>query len=119
MNERSATTPDGRGAANDDSAARPPDLTVALAWEGGFRFAVCGAAPGPVTLDGDSAAGLSPMEALLGALGACAATEIVDILRKGRQELRSLSLRLTGERRAEVPRRYVRIQAEVRIAGAV
>ncbi|MBA2564828.1 MAG: OsmC family protein [Gemmatimonadetes bacterium] len=95
------------------------DVSVDLAWAGGLRFDMAGSAGIAVQVDGDSAVAPSPMEALLGALGACAAADIVEILRKGRQDLRGLSLRLTGERRAEIPRRYVRIRVDVRIRGQV
>jgi putative redox protein len=97
---------------------KPPPLTLELVWSGDFRFRVRGRAAA-VTLDGDAAAGPSPMEALLAALGSCAATDVVDILHKGRQPLRSLSVRLAGERREEVPRRFTRILAEVVIGGPV
>ena len=94
------------------------ELSVELAWQGDLRFDARGTGQ-RVTLDGDAAAGPSPMEALLAARGSCAASDIVDILRKGRRPPRSVSLRLTGERRDEIPRRFTRIRAEVRITGEV
>lgn len=94
-------------------------LRVELEWDGDLRFEARGRGGVPATVDGDGAAGPSPMEALLAALGACAAADIVEILRKARQPAASLSLRLTGARRREVPRRFTRIVAEVRIGGAV
>jgi putative redox protein len=97
----------------------PPLLAVELEWTGGLEFQAYGKARAGILVDGDSVRGPSPMETLLSALASCAASDIVDILRKGRQELRALVIRLTGERRAEIPRRFTRIRAHVRIAGTV
>jgi putative redox protein len=103
----------------DLGADRPRALELDLTWTRDFQFEARGRGGVVVTIDGDGAAGPSPMESLLAALGSCAATDIVDILRKGRRPPRELSVRLKGERREEVPRRYVRIRAVVRIAGEV
>ncbi len=93
---------------------------VGMRWTGtGMGFEAAGAGGVAIAVDGEGIAGPSPVETLLVALGSCAASDVVEILRKGRQEVRSLEVTLTGERRAEQPRRYTRIVAEVRIAGAV
>lgn len=97
----------------------PPALRLELVWERDLRFVARGQSGGGVTIDGDAATGPSPMETLLAALASCAASDVVDILRKGRQPLGSLVLRLTGERQEQIPRRFTRILAEVRISGAV
>ncbi len=102
----------------DRSAQPPPPLEVDVDWSGDLRFDVRGKAARTL-VDGDGAAAPSPMETLLAALATCAATDVVDILRKGRQELRSLSIHVTGERRAEVPRGLTRVRARVRVTGAV
>lgn len=106
-------------AGDDAPGTKSPELTLELVWDGDFRFEASGRGGAKVVVDGDSAAGPSPMEALLAALGSCAATDVVDILRKGRQELHGLAIRLVGERREEIPRSFTRIRAEVRIAGPV
>jgi putative redox protein len=95
-----------------------PPLEVALEWHGDSRFEVEGRAA-RTQVDGDGLTAPSPMETLLAALASCAATDVVDILRKGRQPLRALAIHLTGERRADVPRGLTRVRARVRVAGAV
>ncbi len=45
-----------------------------------------------------TAKGISPMRSLLTSLGACTGMDIVAILRKRKQRLRSLRIQLTGER---------------------
>lgn len=66
-----------------------------------------------VVIDGESdhPAGMRPMRLLLNAVGACAAYDIVEMLRKRRLEVRSYRIELEGERGDEVPRRYRRIVA--------
>jgi putative redox protein len=58
-----------------------------------------------------------PMEMLLLALGACTATDVVSILRKKRQPLESLEIEVRGERAAEPPRVWMRLELVYRLAG--
>ena len=70
-------------------------------------------------IDGDGRAGLSPMNMLLEAVAACSAIDVVDILKKGRQEPRGLRVMARGERRADPPRRYTSFEFEFEIDGDV
>lgn len=56
---------------------------------------------------------------LLEALASCAGSDVVDILRKGRQELQGLRVRATGDRRQEAPHRYLKIRLEFEVDGPV
>jgi len=97
----------------------PPTRSAQLRWTGdGLRFeGRAGKAP-PVTLDGSSEAGPSPMEALLLSLGGCMGIDIQAILDKGRVPLEGLEVDLEGVRAEEVPQRFTRIRMEVRVSGA-
>jgi putative redox protein len=98
-------------------AARPP-VTVALEWKGGLRFA--GATPGgELLVDGDSAAGPSPVQALAFALAGCMAADLVLILTRSRLPPRALRVTFTGERAEQDPRRFVRIGLRFEVSGAV
>jgi putative redox protein len=97
----------------------PPVLDVAVGWIGEFRFEGRGRSGATLQIDGDGNIATSPMEALLAALGSCAGYDVVDILQKGRRPPREMRIQLAGERTSEVPRRFVRIRVEVRIAGEV
>ncbi len=55
-------------------------------------------------IDGNSGTGPSPVTLMLESLAACVGADVVDILRKGRQELQGLSVEVEAERRAEHPR---------------
>jgi putative redox protein len=61
--------------------------------------------------------GPSPVEALLSALGACAGMDVISILRKKRQIVLGYEVVLTGERQAEHPHRFTRIEVVHRVRG--
>jgi len=69
------------------------------------------------TLDGGRDDGPSPMDALLGALAGCMAIDVVDILRKGRQDLEACTVRAEGDRRDEPPRRFTAIRLVFELEG--
>jgi putative redox protein len=98
-------------------AARPP-VAVTLEWKGGMRFA--GPAPGgELLLDGDGAAGPSPVQALAFALAGCMAADLVLILTRSRVPPRALRATFTGERAPEDPRRFVRVALGFELHGDV
>jgi len=99
------------------ASARPP-VTVEMDWEGGLRFRGR-AGDRELRLDGDSAAAVSPVEALVLALGGCMASDVVHILIKGRVELKGLTARLAAERAPEDPRRLVRVDLRFAVRGAL
>lgn len=102
----------------EPKAAGSPDVSVRLEWEGDFRFR---ARAGDVetSVDGDSVAGASPMTLLLEAVAGCTAIDVVDILRKGRQEVGGMEVEAWGERRPDPPRRYVSLGFRYRLRGEV
>ena len=57
------------------------------------------------------------MELLLLALGSCTATDVVDILRKKRQKLVALEVEVSGERAAEPPTVWVKLEIIYRLRG--
>ncbi len=95
-----------------------PTVATSLAWQGDLRF-VATTGGGSVTLDGDSAAGPSPVEALAVSLAACMAADVVDILVKGRHPLQALRADLVAERAPDPPRRVLRVTLRFALRGAV
>ena len=95
-----------------------PPLTAELVWTDGLRF---GATSGPnaIVVDGDGAAGPSPMQLAAFALAGCMATDVVSILQKGRQPLTRLHTSLVAERAEQPPRRFLRITLQFHVSGAV
>lgn len=61
--------------------------------------------------------GVSPMEALLGALATCTAYDVVEIMKKRRTPLASYRIEVEGERADTDPKRYTRITVRHIAAG--
>ncbi len=59
----------------------------------------------------------SPMELVLIALGGCTGADVVSILEKKRQRVAGYEIEVRGERRAEHPRIYTRIEVIHRVRG--
>lgn len=72
-----------------------------------------------LVLDTDStrSSAPSPVELLLVALGSCTATDVASILKKKRQRVTSYTVEVSGERRADYPRRYTSMKVRHLIAG--
>ena len=56
---------------------------------------------------------------LLESIAACSASDVVEILRKGRQDLRGLEVRARGRRRDEYPRYFTRLEFDFVVSGDV
>src|SRR5580704_9809972 len=72
-----------------------------------------------IALDGDKAAGNSPMELVLVALCGCTGYDVVSILRKKREPMTGLEVSAKAERAAESPTVYTSIQLTYRVSGQV
>jgi putative redox protein len=96
---------------------RPP-LVAELVWSDALVF---NASSGTTTglVDGDGKQGASPMQHAAMALAGCMASDVVDIIRKGRHPLAALRVTFTGARSEEPPRRFTRIDLRFDIQGAV
>src|SRR6266700_3586690 len=72
-----------------------------------------------MTIDSDRASKKAPgpMELVLLALGACTATDVVIILEKKRQKLEALEVICSGERAAEPPTVWTKLQLLYRLRG--
>jgi putative redox protein len=86
-------------------ASSSTDLT--FRWTGDLAFEVH-AGDHALVLDGDGAAGISPVQLLGAALGGCMGTDVALILTRGRQPLRALDVELHATRAKTDPRRFVR-----------
>lgn len=71
----------------------------------------------PFDSDREANTAPGPMEMLLLALGACSATDVVTILRKKRQPLEALEITVSGERKADPPRVWTKIEVVYRLRG--
>src|SRR5271156_2242978 len=93
--------------------------TAEIRWVGKQEFVAKGPSGHALVLDADreSNVGCGPMELLLLALGACTATDVVIVLEKMRQKLESLEVICTGERAAEPPQVWTKLELTYRLRG--
>jgi putative redox protein len=72
-----------------------------------------------LVIDSNSKAGPSPMQTLAISLAGCMAIDVVDIIKKGRHDLRGLRVTFTGQRAGTPPKRYEEITLHYIIEGDV
>ena len=100
------------------AAPTTPVITRSRAiWVGEHRFDA-GPDGRTVPLDADSKAAPGPVETLLNAIATCSAVDVIDILAKRRTPAERLIVNVTATRRAEAPRRVMRLELEFQIDGA-
>jgi len=61
--------------------------------------------------------GIRPMEMLLIGLGGCTAFDVVQILKKGRQEVSDCEVEVSAERAETDPKVFTRIHVDYRVTG--
>jgi putative redox protein len=95
-----------------------PHAPIQVEWAGSLQFDA-GRVDGPkVRMDGDTRTGPNPVDTLLAALGACAATDVVLIMEKQRTPLKSLSVRVDAQRVSSVPKRLAAAVLHFTLEGA-
>jgi putative redox protein len=67
--------------------------------------------------DHERASAATPMELLLIALGSCTAVDVISILKKKREQVSDYRVEVRGERRAEHPRAYTRLEVRHIVSG--
>ena len=93
-------------------------IEAELVWAGDLKFGATSGA-NAIVVDGDAAAGPSPMQLVAEGLAGCMAIDVVLILTKGRHPLTGLRVSVSGERLPTPPRRYVRISLDFHVTGDV
>ena len=95
--------------------------TAAVRWIGEQKFVATSPSGHAITIDSDRQSNQAPgpMELLLMALGACTATDVVIVLEKKRQKLESLEVICSGERAAEPPQVWTKLEVLYRLHGTL
>ena len=95
--------------------------SASIKWIGEEKFVATSPSGHAITIDSDRASNKAPgpMELVLMALGACTATDVVSILKKKRQKLDSLEVICSGERAAEPPSVWIKLEILYRLRGAL
>ena len=95
-----------------------PDLQAEVRWEG-ETLLTCTAGGIAMPMDWDARTAASPVQALVFALAGCMASDVVLILRKGREPLTGLVARVAADRAEKPPRRLLRVDIRFSVTGDV
>jgi putative redox protein len=95
---------------------------VKVKWIDGMRFVATDSMGHSIVMDaskqvGGEGSGFSPLELLLAALGGCTGIDIVDVMRKQRENIEDLEIVVSGKRAEEPPRVYTRVHVNYRFKG--
>lgn len=99
-----------------------PTSSVHLGWQGGFKFASEDAHGHTLTVDAPESAdqsfgGMMPGDLLLTSLGSCSGIDVVNILRRQRQNVTGLDIKVKGEQLPDAPWTWVAISIEYTVRG--
>ena len=102
--------------------AKKPGASVEVEWEGGLRFTARDAYGHALTVDapegtGAPFSGFMPGELLLTSLAGCSGIDVVEILRKQRQEVLHLDITTTGTQQPDPPWRWEEIELHYVVTG--
>jgi putative redox protein len=103
-------------AAHTSTAHRAPQVVVTK-WLGEQDFDTGKPGVPPMRIDSHGKKSSCPVEALLGALAACAATDVVEILAKRRTPAASLEVESLGTRVETTPRKLEHVLMRFKIVG--
>lgn len=95
-----------------------PPLSLELVWDRELVFHGS-SNQARMTLDSAGVAGPSPVQALAFALAGCMGMDVVHILRRGRHDLRGLTVTLVAERAQDEPHRILAVDLNFQVAGDV
>jgi putative redox protein len=101
---------------------RMASLLVNVKWDGGMRFAATTEEGDSLTMDADpegggEGRGFRPAKLVLVGLGGCTGMDIIWILKRQRQEVTGLEMKVTGTRRKKEPQYYEAVQIECVVRG--
>jgi putative redox protein len=86
-------------------------------WKSGTAFDITAGSGASVVSDGDAQVGMSPMEMVLAALVGCTGADVIEILRKKREDITQLEIRVFGDRSETHPRVYTEIKLNFIVTG--
>ncbi|TAL24661.1 MAG: OsmC family protein [Nitrospirae bacterium] len=88
----------------------------------GLQFVAVAASGHALVMDGDAEVGgkdtgSRPMELLLMGIGGCSGMDVVSILKKKKQDVKGLEIRVNGEKAENYPKKFTDINLEFIIKG--
>jgi putative redox protein len=86
-------------------------------WQAGTAFSVTAGSGHTFLTDGAAELAASPMELIVAGLAGCTGADVIDILRKKRQDVTAFEVRVHGDRCVEHPRVYTEVQVVFIVTG--
>ena len=86
-------------------------------WQAGTAFEVTAGSGQTLITDGAALIGASPMELIMAGLAGCTGADVIDILRKKRQDVTKFEIRVHGDRCEEHPRVYTEVEIVFIVTG--
>lgn len=91
-------------------------MKASVSWQGDMRFKGMTDTGKELMMDGDGQA-ISPMESVFLSVGACSSIDVVEILKKARQDISDCVCELDAQRAESAPRVFKTIHAHYVITG--
>lgn len=91
-------------------------MHATVSWKGDLGFDCVMDTGETLHLDGNKQA-LSPMQTVLMAVGACSSVDVVEIMKKTRQDFTDCHCELIAERASDAPRVFTKIHAHYIVTG--
>lgn len=97
-------------------------MQARLNWDGQMGFLATGDSGHSLKIDvntdkGGQDSGPRPMELILHGLGGCSGIDVVAILKKMQQEIKTLTIEIIGERAEDHPKKFTKIHLVYRVSG--
>lgn len=93
-------------------------MDASLTWTRDQTF-IASSASQWITIDGNSTAGPSPVQAFAFAIAGCMAVDVIEILVKGRHSIHAMEVAFHGERAPTPPHRFTTVHLAFVIRGEV
>ena len=98
---------------------KPSDtISLSLDWAGELKFKNSSGSPA-IELHSGSPGVTSPPQALGYAIMACMAMDVVHVLERARNDLRTMSVKFIGKRSSEHPRRFISVTLHFDLTGRI
>ncbi|QEW05592.1 OsmC family protein [Nitrincola iocasae] len=92
-------------------------MKASIQWDGELRFKGTSGSGFEVMIDADQQQGPRPMELMLLGLGGCTSYDVVQILKKSRQQVTDCRAEITSERADTVPAVFTKIHVHFVVTG--
>lgn len=92
-------------------------MQAKVEWKGDLRFNTTSGSGFDVMIDAELQQGPRPMELILMGLGGCTSYDVVQILKKSRQQVTGCRAEITSERAESVPAVFTKIHVHFVVTG--